>query len=164
MLALILDYLVYLTAFAFLLAIAIVFAPTAKAQTIVYPAYARPINVRILTIAIAKAENWDGKSIGAAGERGRLQFTATTWFKFSHKPHHWAERRSPDMKKESDAVEFEYIMELQDECRKMGRAVTPYMIALLHNAGGPTVASNKVPAAKRDFAQRALNLYEAMTK
>lgn len=164
MFALLLDTIVWISAFAFLIALAYVFSPKAKAQEIVYPAYAQPLNVRLLIVAISKAENWDGVAIGQAGERGRLQFTATTWYKFSHKPHHWAERRSADMKKESDAVEFEYIMELQEECRKIGKPVTPYMIALLHNAGQPVVASGKVPAMKRDFAQRAVNLYEAMTK
>lgn len=157
---------ILLYAAAFIVALFVVYCIStnpAKAQEIVYPNYSNTINLRLQVLALAGAENWDGHAIGAARERGRLQFKASTWYQFSCKPHTWAERRTEEAIVECDRVETTYILELMTELRIMGRIPTPYLVALMHNAGGPVVASGRWPADKKDFASRAANIYEYMT-
>lgn len=139
-------------------------APKAKAQEIVLPAYVKPLCITSEIISIADAENWDGKSIGAKGERGRLQFTARRWYQLSVKPHWWASSNYPECVAETKRVEVAHIEDLIMQARVLKKKPTPYVIALLHTAGYGDVASGHCSAEKKDFAQRAANIYEEGTK
>lgn len=121
-----------------------------------------PIDIRREIESIAAAENSAGK-VGAAGERGRLQFTATRWYELSHKPHRWAGWRHPFALAETERVEHEHIQDLIARCQKIRIVPTAYTIALMHTAGEEAVRTRSASAFKKDFAQRVENLYYAST-
>lgn len=121
-----------------------------------------PIDIEQEIKALAAAENSEGK-IGPAGERGRLQFTATRWYQFSVKPHRWAGWRHPFAIAETERVEREHVKDLIEQCRRLQLKPTAYTVALLHAAGAEAVRTHHVGAMKRDFASRAETLYYANT-
>ena len=123
------------------------------------PVEPEPLDIPRLIRAIKAVENWDGHSIGQAGERGPMQFTAATWYKFSRKPHRWCQWKHEFAIKERERVEPLYIAELIKEATIMDRKPTPWVIAALHCAGGSAVASRHIPAMKKDFSQRVENVY-----
>lgn len=119
-----------------------------------------PINIAREILAIAQVENSAGK-IGEHGERGRLQFTATRWYQFSHKPHRWAGWKHPFAIAETERVERVHVENLIRQCQVLRLVPTPYTVALLHTAGFDAVCDRKVSALKKDFAQRVENVYDA---
>lgn len=118
-----------------------------------------PLNVSRQIWCMKQAEHWDGRAIGTAGERGAMQFKPATWADFSDRPLSWAEARTREQQEEAARVEANYVLWLMVACEKMGRKPTPYMLALLHNAGTKTVERGRTLARHRDFAQRVENLY-----
>ena len=44
------------------------------------------IDIPRMIRAIKETEDWDGRSVGAHGELGPMQFKAATWGQFSRKP------------------------------------------------------------------------------
>jgi hypothetical protein len=135
------------------------------AVTYVSPIRERPIeafDVEATLRAIRIVEN--SNSVGAAGERGSIQFKAATWRAFSTWPHRTCECRTPREAKETRRVERQYITELSRECLVLGMDITPRNLALLHNAGYPTVSSGAIPRAKRDFSERVENVYLSLTR
>jgi len=140
------------------------FSPETKAQDITYQGYLPPVNVEWEILSIAGAENWDPvkRPIGAKGERGRLQFTAARWKQLSVKPHYWADSRQNFAIKETHRVEAIHVIDLISKCRALNRHATPYLVALVHAAGFEAVASGHIPAMKKDFAERAANIYHEL--
>jgi len=136
-------------------------APDAKAQEIVWHGYQPPVNVSWEILALASAEGWDSvnRPIGAAGERGRLQFTEARWSELSIKPFRWADSRQNFAIKETHRVETVHVLDLIRKCGKLHRRATPYLVAALHCAGYEAVASGHIAAMKSDFAVRAAAVY-----
>lgn len=118
-----------------------------------------PLDPKRLLRALKGAENWDGLSIGRAGEKGALQWREETWFQFSTKPFHYCLGKTPYARAELAEAEERYIQWLMHACRVLGRKPTPYLVGQIHTAGFGKVESGNVGAAKRDFAQRVSNLY-----
>ena len=135
------------------------FAPEAKAQDIVWHGYMPPVSVEFAILAIADVENWDGKSIGKAGERGRLQFTKARWGQLSTKPFRWADSRQNFAIKETHRVERAHIVDLIEQCKKIHRRPTAYLVAAFHTAGFTAVSSGHIQAFKKDFAERVAIVY-----
>ena len=116
------------------------------------------LDVARMIHALADAENSDGK-VGANGERGRLQFTATRWYQFSVKPHRWCGWRHPFALAETERVEREHVLDLIRECQIHRLVPTPFTIALMHATGVTGAVYSRATPQKREFAQRASNLY-----
>lgn len=111
--------------------------------------------------AIKQAENWDGHSVGAAGERGPMQFLPDVWAAITLRPFYMAERRNAAACVVADYVERKHIERLIHFCDYLHRPATAYSIGLLHNAGFAHVRDHTASAAKKDFAQRVQNLYDS---
>jgi hypothetical protein len=146
------------------IAFAVFIKQNCRAQEIVYPNYAAPFSIPAEIIAIKRVENWNGTSVGAKGERGPMQFMASTWYQYSIKPHSWAASSQPAAIEEQKRVERVYLEDLIRECKASHKNPTPYMIALFHNAGGPTARAGKALARHKDFAQRVESTYQDMMK
>lgn len=144
----------YVLSIVFILAIFLVAFKTCSARQ-----PEEEINFDRMIDAIKGAENWDGRSIGAAGELGPMQFRSSTWFDYSSKPFHWALGRTPLAKEELDLASHRHIQRLLHYCSILGKTPTPYLVALLHTAGFGAVRTKTCSAAKKDFAERAANLY-----
>ena len=98
-----------------------------------------PVALDKMICSLKQVENWDGHSIGRAGERGPLQLKKETWHQFSNKPHYWAERRNPYAAAEADRVETLYVLWIMQDLREVRKPLTPFFVALIHNAGFSTV-------------------------
>lgn len=123
-----------------------VFVTTAKSQTIIYPG--KPlgyIEITRMKNAIKSVENWNGYSIGSKGERGAMQMIPSIWAIYH-------------------CDETTYVKDLILACKSMRRNPTPYLVALIHNAGLPAVLSSHVPAMKKSFASRVQNVYDELSK
>lgn len=103
------------------------------------------LDIGHLITAIKRAENWDGKTMGARGEWGPLQMT-------------------PLIRKQFEHDERAYIRYLFKECAKLGKPPTAWLVGLLHNAGYPAVRNHTALAAKLDFAERVENLYNDLNR
>ena len=151
-----------MNAFVFLLLAAVLFilATVAVAKVTKVPG---DIDVHRMIESLAAVENWDHISVGAKGERGRLQFMPATWKSFSKKPHAWAGRLDdPRCIRETERVEYAYVITIMGEADRMFDVVTPYNIGLLHCAGYKACRDGRVTQAKVEFAERVDAIYHSM--
>lgn len=123
----------------------LLFATILNASQKQQAALSEELNIGLMIRSLESVENWDGKTRGAAREWGSLQMKPPIYARY------WFDKPG-------------YIKQLIKEAHQMDLPVTPYFIALLHNAGGPAVYNGTTTPAKRDFAQRAANLYEEFAK
>jgi hypothetical protein len=115
--------------------------------------------------AIRSVEHWDGRSVGASGERGPWQMTRDTWRQFSHHPFHWAGGRGKWFFEEQRAVAYRYLLWIETQFEHANHPITPYSLALAWTAGVNAVLHNeprRPSRAKHDYAERAENLYRDM--
>lgn len=112
--------------------------------------------------ALMEIENWDGKSVGAAGEIGPWQLAPAVWMQHSKFPHQWATCRTPAQAAETDRVVRAHLEWVRKQIWRQGYEESPYIVALFWTCGIGTFRSGLVPAAKIDYATRANNLYSTL--
>lgn len=127
----------------------------------------REIDIDLMLEAIRQVENWDGHSRGAAGERGPWQMTRPIWQVLTDKPFDWADSPNLDHQIESHRVAREWVYEIRKLLRNRKLVATPYNVALVWTSGWGVFSfyhPKPVSAAKKDYAQRATNLYLDLLK
>lgn len=103
------------------------------------------LDIGHLVTAIKSVENWDGRTPGAQGEWGPMQMTPAIYKRFA-----------------SD--ERAYVRYLLEECRKLRKPPTAWLVGLLHNAGYPAVRDHRALEAKLNFAERVATVYKELSK
>lgn len=114
--------------------------------------------------AIRQVENWDGRSTGAAGEKGPWQFTRDAWFEHSTKPFWMAEGRSRDCMGEQHRVAMARVDRISSRIAASHIDFSTYSIALVFTCGYEGAKRGKPSRQKRDYAQRVQNIYDQLTK
>lgn len=155
-----------LTLLAFLLALA--FGTWALGRM---PEHGVDPDLSILVEAIRMTENWDGRSRGAAGERGHWQITPAVWAQFTSEfaPESFdkADGRSGYCVALQRRVALAYLTWIRRRLLDVQMPPTPYFIALVWAAGFDSVFRkhpHRPSAAKRDYAERAENLYHELNE
>lgn len=126
-----------------------------------------PCDIDLMVEAIRQVENWDGHSRGAAGERGPWQITPSVWDECSDKPFSWADGRSNSEKTETRRVAREKLYRISARLTHAGYLPDAYTVALVWSAGWDAFFYRhpRSPSkAKRDYADRARNLYDEIRK
>jgi hypothetical protein len=125
-------------------------------------------NIDVEIEALLRVEGWDGHSRGASGERGYWQITPDVWKQFSQGlSFAWAGRSDPMAKAYQRSVALAYVNWIKDNLERAKRDVNPYMVSLVYGAGWHSVINGKPhrpTAFKKDYAQRATNLYFDLLK
>ena len=103
------------------------------------PVEPAPISIPLLIHALKVVEDSHGK-VGKHGETGDLQWKRATLEQFK-------------------GDEYAYVSWLMRACKTMNRKPTPYLCALVHNAGYGTVMAGKQSALQKDFASRVEATY-----
>lgn len=113
--------------------------------------------------AIALVENWDGESIGAAGERGPWQMLESTWKEYSDdtmpfSKHVWI--RSAEAHRVLNA----HASRIRDWMEAKSLPQTAWTFALFWKAGYGRVIHNRLRPADKAYAERAQNIYKTLIK
>lgn len=120
---------------------------------------ARAVDVERVVAAIATVENSAGR-VGAAGERGVLQFLPSVWRMYSARPLSWASGSAPEMRIEQARVARVHVDWIRARLAGLGLADSAWSVALVHNAGYGRVRERRVLPRHRDFAERVSNVYQ----
>jgi hypothetical protein len=123
----------------------------------------KPLDLTQVVEAIRQVEHWNGEDIGAAGERGPWQFTRETWLDFSKKPFWWASSHKREHKEEQHRVALAYITWIQEHLVNIPLKERAYAVALVYTCGYSAVKRGHISREKRDYAQRAQNIYDELT-
>ena len=124
-------------------------------------------DIDLMVETLRQIENWDGRSLGAAGERGPWQFTPDVWHQYSTLPFSCAEGKSNAEKTEQRRVAREVVFAISERVKAARRTPDAYTVALIWGAGWSAYyygQPHKPSAKKRDYAQRAENLYIDLLK
>lgn len=111
---------------------------------------------------LREVENWDGKSVGAAQERGPWQITQTVWQQFSDTSFKQADRKSSAALREQRYVARECVIWIVGRLEKAGYSITPYNVALVWCAGWGSFHRHdprRPSHLKQFYAERASNIY-----
>lgn len=123
------------------------------------------VDLDLMVSALRQVENWDGRSRGSAGERGYWQITPAVWSQFSDaRPFQYADSRSPGAVEIQRTVASVYVLWIRRRLIEGNMRLTPYNFALVWSAGWDCVFHHRPHSpskAKRDYAKRAVNIYEA---
>lgn len=130
------------------------------------PADAKVLNEERMLQCIAQLETGATntsravRKIGRAGERSAWQITPAVWAKYSTAPF---TRASSDARL-GNVVAAAHLRWLRLELRGAGVRVDPFRLALAWNAGLSAAVNDKAPPGARDYAARAVALYEGLAK
>ena len=127
----------------------------------------RELNVDAMVEALRQVENWDGHSRGAAGERGPWQITPAVWNQFSDQPFSYAESRAPWCRSETRRVAREYVLWIHRRLSDAKLPAGPFTVALVWTSGWNAYfyhSPHKPTRRKKDYAERARNLYKEIEK
>lgn len=115
-----------------------------------------------LLVMIRETENWDGDSEGASGERGPWQMLVSTWKSYSseHMPY---TRRSWSLP-EPQRVLHCHASWIRDQMEKRHLPQNAYTFALFWKAGYGRIFNTRCRVADLQYAQRAQNIYDELTK
>lgn len=126
------------------------------------PAAAKPpLDLVRMAAAIETVEDTDNHVIGQDGERSRFQIMRDVWQLHSAMPFRLASDPRLYCRAEATRVAVRHITWIAAQLDKAGVAVTPYSVALGWGAGVTAAVQGTASARKRDYAQRAANVYGA---
>jgi hypothetical protein len=128
------------------------------------PAKPRELNNDTVIDAIVEAENWDGHSIGANGERGPFSFKRATWQQYSSKPFFWADCTTLEQKTETRRVALRYAVWIRGVMHDMAMKQDAFTFALIWNAGFTRVIKGAASFEQRSYAKRVQVLYDDLAK
>lgn len=112
-----------------------------------------------LAEAIAAVENWDGSSIGAAGERGKYQISFSVWSQHTNKPFALAASNQPVAVAEQLKVTLKHLEWIIACLPGLKLRRTAFNIALVYTYGYGNVAARRFSREKHDYAIRVANVY-----
>lgn len=118
------------------------------------------ISINRILRAIKTKENYQGKP-GLKGELGELQWMPAAWREVSKLPFKTCLGITEVDRIEVHAAEVRWILLLMNRNQRLKQVLTPYNIALLHNAGYGAVRRHEVAASSREYAEQVENLYYA---
>ena len=96
---------------------------------------------------------------GKAGEQGPWQILPSVWRQYSRTHVSWASSKRPECVAEQKRVAATHIAWIRSQLVKMNLPDTPHSIALVWCAGLENVRRGKLSDGKRDYADRAANIY-----
>lgn len=131
----------------------------AKERPLQNMGYTPPLDNDRLLEAIKGTEDWDGDSIGAAGELGPWQMLPLTWHTYSHETMPYT--RGAWDEAEPQRVIHAHASWIRDRMERLHLPQTPYTFALFWKAGYGRVTKHKLRGVDRDYASRAQNIYTA---
>lgn len=156
-------YIIISLVFAYIVICAkILGSPVSEGPAIVVPPFPRPMDNDVLLKMIAMTENWDGQSVGAAGERGDWQMLRSTWHHYSTEPFPWSRRGWAQP--EAQRVLREHASWIRDEMEFHSLPQTPYTFALMWKAGETRVLHRRPRPVDYEYAERAHNIYKTLIK
>jgi hypothetical protein len=120
-----------------------------------------PVDMVRMAGAIEAVENTPNEKVGLYGERSRFQITREVWQRHSAMPFEYASSNRLVCRAEVTRVAMEHLHWLRIRLAIHNIPETPYYIALAWGAGVAKTVSGTASANKRDYAQRAENLYVA---
>ncbi len=120
------------------------------------------VDVERVVRAIVVVEDSAGR-VGAAGERGELQFLPGVWRMYSKKPFAWAQGSAPEMRLEQAKVARLHVDWIVARLARLGLSESAWSVGLVHNAGYGRVRGGRVLRRHRDFADRVSNIYVELT-
>jgi hypothetical protein len=148
---------------AILVAVFLLFVSKLKAApTVTVPTYQPPINNELLLKAIAATENWDGESVGAAGERGPWQMLPSTWAMYSDSP--FPRTRWEWHSAEANRVLHMHASWIRDQMDKKHLKRTAWVFAAFWKGGYGRVMNNRLRTVDKAYADRAQNNYYLLVK
>jgi hypothetical protein len=121
------------------------------------------VDVDRMVRALAIVENSTGL-VGAAGERGDLQFLPEVWAMYSAKPFAWAHGSRPEMRREQARVARVHVAWILARLPGLRMGDSVWSVALMHNAGYGRVRDRRWLPRQRDFAERVTNVYEELAR
>jgi len=104
----------------------------------------------------------NSSTTGKAGEQGPWQILPSVWRQYSREHISWASSKRPECVAEQRRVASAHVNWIRKQLPKIGAAETPYFIALVWCAGFENVRLGKLNAGKKDYAQRAENIYGSL--
>jgi hypothetical protein len=113
--------------------------------------------------ALAAVENSAGR-VGAAGERGELQFLPAVWRMYSQRPFAWAQGSAPEMRREQARVARAHVAWIMARLPRLGLSESARSVALVHNAGYGRVQRGALLPRHRDYAERVENVYRELCR
>jgi len=129
---------------------------------ITVPPLHRPLLNDDLLRMIELTEDWDHDSIGAAGEGGPWQMLPETWAYYCERPMPYSEARW--RLHEAQFVLYEHANWIRYQLIKHDLPDNPYYFALVWKAGWGRVLHNRPRQVDIEYARRARNNYEEITK
>lgn len=119
------------------------------------------LEVERMLDAIAGAENWDGRTPGAAGEWGPWQMTPAVWKHCRGTLRKSLQQATPSELRTAAREELHFrivTLEMNHE------PITPFIVGLAWTAGMSATLKNTASRVKHDYAHRVANIYEAAVK
>jgi hypothetical protein len=129
---------------------------------ITVPPMSVPLDNDKLLKAIEETEDWDGESVGAAGEAGPWQMLPSTWREYSSEPFPYSGVKWRGH--EAQRVVHEHASWIRDQMEKRRLPQTAYTFALFWKAGDGRVLRNAARRVDKEYAERAANIYATLTK
>ena len=119
----------------------------------------KTIDIDRLAKAIATIENWDGHSVGAAGERGKYQISLSVWSQHTNKTFVLAASNHPLAVAEQREVVIKHLEWIKGCLPGLKLKRSAFDIALVYTAGYGNVAAKRISPEKRDYANRVATIY-----
>ena len=146
-----------------LLAVFVFFTARLRAQSRAVDepmAEVKPLDNGALLRMIDLDENWDGESIGAAGESGPWQMLPSTWRQYTKEPYPYSERKWREP--EAQRVIHAHASWIRDQMERHRWPQTAYTFALVWKAGYGRVLHNTVRTVDKQYAERGENIYRSI--
>ena len=121
-----------------------------------------PLDNEKLLRMIDLVEDWDGDSLGAAGEQGPWQMLPSTWRQYSKKQMPYSETAWANP--EPQRVLREHASWIRDQMEKHNAPQTAYTFALIWKSGWSRVYHHNERRADKEYAELAQNIYEELIK
>lgn len=134
----------------------------ASNPTITVPPLHEPMDNDKLLRMIELTENWDGESVGAAGECGPWQMLYSTWLNYATDHNYMPFSRAAWLEPRAQCVIREHASWIRDEIEKHRLPDTPYTFALFWKAGAGRVINHRCRSVDKKYAERASALYRTL--
>ena len=119
------------------------------------------LDVEKMLDAIAGAENWDGHSVGKAGEVGPWQMTPAVWRHCRGSLRKTMQQATPSELRTAARAELMFRIAT---AQINHRTVTPFLCGLLWGAGVSAALNGTASEAKRAYAERVRSIYQDSAK